>query len=138
MYIPEVPVPERLPVFGYLYDTFSDPRPLRPDAAVPFDDVAEEKCRILDCHVSQFYEWMAWEHGWKDFDPAKLSWSDKVSYLMEHWGKRFRIAADAARETLCNMYGPAGNQVRHAEVFEMSPYGRQLSLQDFQKLFKIP
>ena len=137
MYMPEVPVPGIQAVYGYLYDTFTDPRPLRPDAVVPFDDVVEEKCRILDCHVSQFYEWLAWERKWKDFDHEKLSWEEKVQYLMEHWGKRFRTAADSARERLCHIYGPAGNQVRHAELFEMSPYGKQVSPEEFQGLFRF-
>lgn len=135
MFMRGLPTTTASPVFAYLYDPFTDPRPIRADAVVPFDDVLEEKCRILDCHVSQFYEWLAWEKGLREFDHTRMSWEAKCRYLQEGWGARFIAAADHARERLHAVYGDRGANVRCAEIFEISPYGRKVSPDEFQAMF---
>lgn len=51
-YCPETPFQETAPGFGCLWDSFTAPRPVHCDALIPVDSVMEEKCRMLDCHVS--------------------------------------------------------------------------------------
>lgn len=137
MFCPEFQIQKQPPIFAFVYDDFTDPRPVRPDAAVPFDDVAEDKCRLLDCHVSQVYEWLPWDTGMKDFDASRMTWDEKFRYLHERWGKRFIRAADLARETLIEMYGETGRNARHAEVFEYSPYGRKITVEEFRDFFRV-
>ena len=133
-FCPDAPIPDRNPIFGCVWDPFTDPRPFRPDAAVAIDDVIEEKCRLMDCQVSQFYEWLAWERKIK-LDPAAMSWEEKRNYLLANWGCRWEQAADEARQTLIETYGAAGERVRCAESFELSPYGRKVSVAEFREIF---
>ena len=132
-FCPESPIPEQNPVFGCVWDPFRDPRPFRADAAVAIDDVMDEKCRLLDCQVSQFYEWLAWERKIK-IDPAAMTWEDKRTYLMANWGRPYEQVANEARQTLIETYGEAGKNIRYAECFELSPYGRKITVSEFRKL----
>ena len=134
-FCPETPIPEMNPVFGCVWDTYNDPRPFRPDAAVAIDDVMEEKCRLLNCQVSQFYEWLAWGRKLQ-VDPAAMSWEEKLAYLMANWGVRSEMAANGARQTLIEIYGEAGKNIRYAESFELSPYGRKITVSEFRELLK--
>lgn len=132
-YCPDTPIPAQNPVFACVWDGFIDPRPFRADALVPFDDFVDEKCRMFDCHVSQFYEWLAWEKK-MTLDPEKMSWEEKRQFLMDNWGSRYVQVADENRENLIAMYGEKGKTIRYAEAFEYSPYGRKVSLEEFRAL----
>lgn len=132
-YCPETPVPENNPVFGCVWDAFTDPRPFRPDAAVAIDDVIDEKCRLLDCQKSQFYEWLPWTMKLQ-LDFAAMTWEEKCSYLKGNWVARYEQAANSARQTLIEIYGEKGRTIRYAEAFELSPYGRKISVQEFREL----
>lgn len=134
-FVRNVPIPAKNPVFGHLYDIFDDPRPFRADAAVPVDDVENDKCLQLNCHESQFYEWLAWEKGESHLNFAAMSWDEKKTYLKKHWFGRFEKEAALGREILRLSMGNAADQVRYAEVFEYSPYGREVSKEEFRALF---
>lgn len=130
----DTPIPDQIPVFAHSYDSFTDPRPHRPDAVIEIDSVMEEKLAVMACHRSQFYEWLPWTEGEKEFDVSKLSEEERKKHLMR-WNERFRKAADNAREVLKQVYGEEkGSKVKYAEVFEQSPYSRQLPPEEFQKL----
>lgn len=130
----DTPVPERVPVYAFSYDAFKEPRPFRPDAAIEFDSVLKEKLALFNCHSSQFYEWLPWVRGMKDFDVSRLNEEEKLAHL-EIWCSRFTGAADSARELLIRVYGKAaGEKIRYAETFELSPYGRQISADELQKM----
>ena len=134
-YCPESLIPEVNPVFGCVWDAFTDPRPIRPDAAVDIDDVLEQKCRMLDCHVSQVYEFLHWENTKTVLDPAKMSWEEKKAHLIQGWCERFKKAADENRQALIEQFGEEkGSSIRFAEFFELSPYGRKISVEEFRRL----
>ncbi len=135
LYCADTPIPAKNPVFAYLYDRFRDPRPIRADAAVEIDSVLETKLRMMDCHASQFYEWLPWDKGFRDFDASGMSWEQKKTWLYEKWACRFEAAADLARHTLCEIYGDAGKTVKCAEIFEFSEYGEPVSEEEFRNLF---
>lgn len=136
-FCPDSPIPAKNPVFGCVWDSFTDPRPSRVDAIIPIDDVLEEKYRAMDCHVSQFYEWLAWEKK-ITLDPQNMSWEERKAFLDENWGKRYAAIADANRERLIALFGEAGKTIRYAEAFEFSPYGSHIPIDGadngFQKL----
>ena len=135
LYCADTPVPPVWPVFAYARHSFTDPRPFRADAAVEFDSLYDEKCRLLDCHASQFHEWLPWSEGRRDYDVSGLSWEQRKA-LLGHWLERFRTAADEARDVLVETYGEAvGRAVRHAEAFEQTAYGRRVFPADFRRLF---
>jgi len=131
----DTPIPEKIPIFAYSFDRFLEPRPLRPDAVVEFDSVLDEKLAMFNCQSSQFYEWLPWADGDKNFDVTKLNEAEKRQHLLK-WAKRFLIPAEgAARERLKEVYGEEkGSQVVYAEIFEQSTYSRQVSREEFQKL----
>lgn len=137
-FCPETPIPEKSPIYGYVWDGFVDPRPFRTDAIIPIDSVLEEKCRMLDCHVSQVYEWLAWELG-GELDHEHMSWEEKKAFLIKNWGERYRRIADENRELLVKLYGKAGECVEFAESFEFSPYGGRpgITAETFQEYFKL-
>ena len=126
LYCPELPISSLEPVYAFSLDFFTDPRPFRVDAAVPIDEVIEDKFRMLDCHRSQFYEWLPWETGRRELEPDRMSWAERCAWLDEHWECDSRRAARLA--------GLSG--VKYAEVFELSPYGRRVTLEEFQDLFR--
>ncbi len=118
---PDTPIPDENPVFACCYDAFTEPRPFRMDAVIPIDDVLEKKLQMMDCHVSQFYEWLPWDKGYKDFDVNKI---DKRKWLMDNWitPRNGKIAKTT------------GVNAQYAEAFELTPYGRQVSLEEFNAL----
>lgn len=126
-FCPDVQVPENNPVFAHSFDSFTDPRPLRVDAFVDITPVMEDKLRLLDSHVSQFYEWLPWVNwNMKDFDASGWDWEKRRAWLDERWGCRFALEAEL-------IPGKTGGR---AEVFEYSPYGRNVDMDAFQALFE--
>ena len=79
-FCPDTPIQKTAPVFGFFWDAFTDPRPFRFDAMIPVDSVMELKCRMLDCHVYQVYEWLAWERK-EIFDHTKWTRAQKKAFL---------------------------------------------------------
>lgn len=134
-FCPDTPIQKTAPVFGCFWDAFTDPRPFRCDAMIPVDSVMELKCRMLDCHVSQVYEWLAWERK-EIFDHTKWTWEQKKAFLLKHWGSRYIKAADMGRDRLIQLYGEAGRNVQYAEAFELSEYGRKISVDEFQAMLQ--
>src|SRR5216117_626455 len=53
----------RNPLFLYYSDRFTRPQPFRADIVVSIDDVFDKKVNMLDAHVSQFYEVLAYVSG---------------------------------------------------------------------------
>ena len=137
-FCPETPIPEVGPVYGYVWDGFVDPRPFRTDAIIAIDSVMDEKCRMLDCHVSQVYEWLAWEKQ-ENLELDKMSWEDKKAYLIKNWGNRYRQVANENRDKLIELYGEAGKSIEFAEGFEFSPYGGRagITVENFCEFFKL-
>lgn len=125
--VPDVPVPDICPVYAYSYDRFTDPRPFRPDRIINVDSVMDVKMRMIDCHVSQFYEWLPWvDYGRKTLPVETMTQAERFAWLEENWGGVFQGAA-AFAEGKCN----------YAEAFEASIYGRQVDKETFQALFNV-
>ena len=130
----DTPIPTQVPVFAHSFDRFVEPRPHRADAVIEIDSVLETKLAAMACHRSQFYEWLPWSDGDKNFDVTKLNEEERKQHLLK-WNQRFRTAADNNRETLKRVYGEErGSKIEYAEVFEQSPYSRQLPIEEFQAL----
>ena len=105
------------------------------EAAIAIDDVIDEKCRLRECQVSQFYEWLAWEMK-VQVNPLTMTWEKKRDYLMVNWGSRYKQAAIEARQTLIETYGEMGKNICYAECFELSPYGRKITVSEFRELLR--
>ena len=131
----DVPTPQKTPIFAFSYDRFLEPRPHRADAMVEIDSVKEEKITALCNHVSQMFEWLPWIGGNKDFDASKMTEQEKRDHIEKLCFTRFKTPVNANRERLAEIYGKEkGEAVVYAETFEMSPYSRTVTLEEFQAL----
>ena len=136
-YCQDTPPPKNDPVYAFCYDSFTDPRPIRPDAVVTFDDCLDEKRKILNCHLSQFYEWLPWaDQGGLEMDYNTMTEEERNAQLGV-WLKRFENAANYARQRLIEVYGQErGAKLKYTEIFEQSPYSKVLPVDEFQALFE--
>ena len=135
MYLSDTPIPDNEPVFAYFFDEFTDPRPCHNDAIVSIDDVMEQKCKALDCHVSQFYEWLPKDRNYAVPPYRDDNWPERYAHLLEYWGERYVKCANGSRPLLNEIYGSDGASVKYAEAFEFSPYGRRVTMKEFRELF---
>ncbi|HEY2930271.1 MAG TPA: PIG-L family deacetylase [Acidobacteriota bacterium] len=128
---PDTPALRKNPVFMYFQDGFQRPNPFSPDVAVSLDDVIEKKYDMLDAHVSQMYEWLAWHAGLLDQVP-------KDAKARREWLKTQRRyePTPAVRQSLIKWYGPdRGGNIKYAEAFEVCEYGTRPTTEDIRRLF---
>jgi LmbE family N-acetylglucosaminyl deacetylase len=131
---PDVPHLARDPVFAYLSDEFTRPLPFRPDVVVDVGGEVETVVGMLDCHVSQFYEWLPYSWGVLDQVPAGAE--ERRRWLAKWYRDRVRPLADHGRRQLIETYGDvAGRRVELAEAFEVSEYGSPLDEAARARLF---
>jgi len=122
------------PVIVYLSDGFTRPYPFTPDVAVGIDGVVERKIDMLECHVSQFYEWLPYNSGLLEAVPTAAS--ARRAWLSQRLLRRFRAIADKYRVLLIELYGAElGSQIRYAEAFEGSEYGTSLTSENIPIVF---
>ena len=133
----DTPIPEKAPIFAFSFDRFQEPRPHRPDAAIEIDSVIKEKLNGYRCHYSQFFEWLPWADGDKNFDCSGFSEEDIFNHLLK-WAKRFTADNNpGVRERLIAAYGKElGEKIVYAETFEQSPYSRTVSAEEFQAILE--
>lgn len=122
------------PVIAYLPDEFLKPYPFQPALAVDVGPVIEQIIDMLCSHVSQFFEWLAYNTGVLDQVPQDAT--ARRAWLAEQTRARLRKQADRFRSLLVRQYGDqAGNRVEFAEAFEPCEYGAPLDAEAMRKLF---
>ena len=132
--VPDVPPLRKNPVFLYFQDNFQRPNPFRPDISISIDDVWDKKIDALDAQESQFYEWLPWVDG--KLDSVPRDHAARKAWLAQQRQKR--QITPAIRQALVKWYGPEkGNQVQHAEAFEVCEYGRQPDEAQIKQLFPM-
>jgi LmbE family N-acetylglucosaminyl deacetylase len=128
--VTDTPALKKNPVFLSFQDHFTRPQPFRPDIVVDIDDVYEKKLNMLDAHTSQVYEWLPWTRGMLDQVPrdpvARKKWlpTQYPDTVPPEW-----------QLALQKRYASNASQIRHAEGFEITEYGRQPSEEEIRKLF---
>ncbi|MCD6406093.1 MAG: PIG-L family deacetylase [Planctomycetes bacterium] len=121
------------PVFAYVSDRFKKPCPFTPDIVVGIDDVVDDKVRMLDCHVSQFYEWLPYNQG-KDNVPEGPA--ERVKWLFEWRTPAFAEEAEKYRDVLERLYGAErAARIKYAEALEVCEYGAKPADEDISTLF---
>ncbi len=109
-----------------------------PDLAAHLADLAahliETAVDLLDCHKSQFYDWLAWNHRYENELPAEAA--GRREWLGEWFRHRIAPLADEHRSLILQTYGAQrGRQVRFVEAFEPSEYGAPLDANLTGRLF---
>lgn len=146
--VPDAPALKKAPVIMFMEDRFRNP-PFRADVVIDIDDVVEEKFRMLDKHVSQFYEWLPYTRGQQvpDDPSERFDWLHRdyvthettdeqlLSGGMTGYAARFALPAAKHRTKLIDRYGERGRSIRFAEAYEVSEYGAPLTDALRTKLF---
>jgi LmbE family N-acetylglucosaminyl deacetylase len=124
---PDTPLLNRMPVFAYWQDGFTEAGPFRPDVVVPIDAVIEQKRDVMLAHESQYLEWLPYN------SPPGIG----LGGLPEEPEARLRTAGEIvigrSRET-ARKYGRG---CAFAEAFQISEYGRVPSADEIPRLFPI-
>ena len=130
---PDTPCLRYSPVIMHMYDNFAKPYKFIPDVVVNIDKVIRKKAEMLDCHVSQMYEWDPWIEGYE----APKDAEERLEWLFSRQSKRDSVVADKYREQLLLKYGQTGRDIKFAEAFEISEYGRKPTEEDLKLLFPV-
>jgi LmbE family N-acetylglucosaminyl deacetylase len=128
--VTDTPALQKNPVFLSYHDHFMRPQPFRPDIVVDIDDVYQKKIDMLDAHTSQMYEWLPWTRGILEQVPKDAAARKK--WLPTQYPD---TVAPEWRAALEKRYGNRAAGVQHAEAFEITEYGRQLSEDEIRRLF---
>ena len=116
---PDAPAPRDPPVILAYEDGFTVPAPFRADIAVCCDDVINRKIEGVLKHVSQFYEWLAYNNHWDAVLNAQTD-EEKKAYLTEGLKMRFSGPVKRYPEKFA-----AGAQ--YGEVFQIDEYGGKMT-----------
>jgi LmbE family N-acetylglucosaminyl deacetylase len=131
---PEAPHLEHTPVILYFSDAFNKPCRFEPHVVVDIDSTFDRLIAMLQCHASQFYEWLPFNAGHLDQVPAGED--ERRRWLGERIGRRIRPLAERYRELVLRTYGTErGSRVIYIEAFEVSEYGAPLDAAERLRLF---
>jgi N-acetylglucosamine malate deacetylase 1 len=132
--LPRAAAIRTIPLIVFFEDGFTRPLPFEPDVAVSIDATIDDKIGMLDCHVSQVYEWLPFNRGKAGEVPADAD--ARREWLGAEVRARARATADRHRAMLKVLYGArAGAKVQYAEAFEACEYGRTLTAEVRESLF---
>jgi LmbE family N-acetylglucosaminyl deacetylase len=131
---PDAPHLAASPVILYFSDAFTKPCRFNPDVVVDIEREFDQLVGMLDCHKSQFYEWLPYNAGYLDQlpegDPARRHW------LAGRLRERIEPLSDRYRDLLLETYGALeGARIRLIEAFEVSEYGAPLDARARARLF---
>jgi N-acetylglucosamine malate deacetylase 1 len=101
---------------------------------VGINEVMHKKRQAIEQMPSQFSDKDSWTWGRRDDVPEdeEVRLEMRVGDLIE----RNVTIADEYRDLLIELYGEeAGSGIRHAEAFELSEFGRQVSVEELKRLF---
>lgn len=153
---PEAPAMRRMPVIVFFADRFKNPS-FRADVVVPIDGEIDGKYDLLNCHVSQYFEWLPYTAGKLEQVPAtpeeRYAWfraplvprdrvlcAEDMATPFPHSHSEYREARPSAlyRDKLREQYGDeAADKVLFSEAFEISEYGRQPKREEYAELFAL-
>ena len=124
------------PLICYVYDTFQRPYPFHPDVVVGTDGVIEKKLDMMDCHVSQMYEWLPYNRGVLDQVPPDPA--GRRRWLPSQYLARFEEVAVTCRAGLIQAYGAKrGETIRTAEAYEFCEYGARPAPELVRRVFPL-
>jgi LmbE family N-acetylglucosaminyl deacetylase len=130
---PETPCLRYSPVIMYMYDKFEKPAPFTPGIVINIDKAMQKKVEMLNCYVSQQYEWLPWIDGYE----APESAEERLKWFYERQAKKDSEVADKYRAEIIERYGRPGNDIKFAEAFEISEYGRKPADEELKELFPV-
>ncbi|MDR0496551.1 MAG: PIG-L family deacetylase [Treponema sp.] len=134
--VPDSPPLKKAPGIFHMHDRFTFPGPFVPDVVVSIDDVMDQKTAMLDCHVSQVYEFLPWAGNYTGEVPQ----DPKGRF---QWLKTFLRGMEPSitgryREILERRYGDEkSGKILDCEAFQLCEYGAQMTPEDLDMLFPL-
>jgi LmbE family N-acetylglucosaminyl deacetylase len=133
---PKVPALRQDPVVMYMPDRFTRPAPLRGDVVIDVGEHVETIVRMMASHRCQFFDWLAYNHGYAQRLPADDA--GRFAFLLDWYQNHLRPMADLYRDELIAAYGKKrGKKIEFAEVYEVSEYAAQLDDAARARLFPL-
>jgi len=133
-FTPDTPPLPRSPVVLYYDDRFQRPLPFVPDIVVSIDDVVGQKRAALEQMPSQFSDKDSWTYGRAENVPEDEE--TRLRLRIDALMNRNVNIADRFRENLVELYGEeTGNIIEYAEAFQLSEFGRQVTVEELKQLF---
>jgi len=134
--VPEVPALRVNPVISYLSDHFQKPVPFEPLVVIDVEPVLERIVDQLECHKSQFHEWLPWTLCQEHTIPTDAAGLRK--YTHDFYCQFNGPLADRYRNQLIETYGrERGMKIRYIEAFEPCEYGSPLTDANKKLLFPM-
>lgn len=131
---PDVPHLADNPVIAYLPDHFRRPYPFDPAVVVDVGGVLDTIVAMLDCHTSQFYEWLPFNT--RRLEEVPPSAGARKEWLTVFLKDRLRKQTEVFRPTFgkfCTPDRAAG--LEFVEAFEACEYGSPLDDHARRRLF---
>jgi LmbE family N-acetylglucosaminyl deacetylase len=136
--VPDSPALKKMPYIFHFFDRFLFPGPFAPDTVVSVDDVIDRKTAMLNCHASQFYEWLPWVGGYSAEVPPEQNPGARLEWLKTFLNKRRPEISGKYREILERRYGKkASEKISGFEAFGLCEYGAQTDSDKLDKLFPL-
>lgn len=131
---PQTPHLRKMPYICFMEDAFRKPAPFRPEVVVDVGATIDDKIGMLNCHVSQFYEWLPYNMGIEADVPEDPE--ERREWLGAIVRERAAATAERFRGRLKELYGEErGTAVEYAEAFEVCEYGRPLLPEALKTVF---
>lgn len=131
---PETPAMRKNPYFFYLWDRFTKPAPFEADVVLSVDDVMSKKWEMMQCHESQFFEWLPFIEGHLDHVPMDAA--TRREWLVQQWSPWLEAMTRSCDSSLEEQYGyDKAATVRFCEAFEVCEYGQHPSREDLARMF---
>ncbi len=122
------------PIILYAEDRFQFPAPFKPEIAVDVSDVLDVKFAMLNCHVSQMYDWLRWIGH--DLDEVPADEEARFEWLCEHYRPIYEGGARKNEAVVAARYGEErAKQAKAVEVFQVSEYGGRLPADQIDTYF---
>lgn len=130
----EPPALARDPVVAYMPDLFTKPCPLEADIVLDVTDQIDSIVRMLACHETQVFEWLAFQEGLLDQVPADPQ--QRLKWLRAWFRQHSLPRAKRFRQELIDAFGQQrGQAIEFCEVYELSQYAASADQATRQRLF---
>jgi N-acetylglucosamine malate deacetylase 1 len=130
-FTPDTPPVARNPVILYYSDGFRKPYPFEPTMVVGIDEAAEKKWACISAMPSQFGDRASWQASTRPDVPPEDA--EREAFLLEGVKQRGVAVANQYRQRLTELWGAeAAGNVEYAEAFELSEYGRQVTIEELK------
>ncbi len=131
---PLTPALRANPIFGYILGTRGVSRAFRPDVLVDIGSVLTQKLAMIECHKSQFLEWIPYLEGAMDQVPERPA--ARRAFVAKHRKAVMRECADRFRADLIALHGAMrGAKIAYVEAIEICPFGSSLDEAARRRLF---